>query len=481
MLFQLAGNVRSTQEPRLYNQQPAHGKRACNGWSPSCPPAARARITCERTGLVTGMMASFNFLLDRKDRLIQTLISAIDDADEQHRRAFQAHTETLSNFLYIGTQRLDKLQVEYDYQKNVLLENWDKEDCDISDKQERAEFKLRLITYIQNRDFKSYKHEMGQKRATEKNDSRLEHEEEMRSLCRPKQLEIEIYWAKLKEVYNSYLEQHNPIMGHYQTLREKDDFYTKDIARNDMQIQRAMDTLLTLQREWMRTTNTITNKLTKMSNHKDELTKRYWFLKKESKTQRSSGDSQLTVMVNASQDAIKRLEDVKEKIDKIMHMAEICRKYEHFTDEAFLKDTDTDGAPTDFENLDGTMINVCKEYSKMDKFLLKANRVKVQTICLKAEKAKLAKENVQLKLYIKRYLTELALRGGKDRPQSMKIQSELQKIDANGKVINRPVTCIEGVLSNAVQHEKRMKFLEKKNREIGDVRAYPRVQCWMTS
>ena len=70
----------------------------------------------------------------------------------------------------------------------------------------------------------------------------------------------------------------------------------------------------------------------------------------------------------------------------------------------------------------------------MDKFLLKVNRVKVQTMCLKAERAKLAKENIQLKQYIKRYLTELALKGNKERPMSMKNQNEL-KIEVNGKLM----------------------------------------------
>jgi hypothetical protein len=70
-----------------------------------------------------------------------------------------------------------------------------------------------------------------------------QHEEDMRSFSRPKQLQIETYWTNLRDVYSFYLEQHNPIMGHYQSLREKDDFYTKDIARNDVLIQRASVTL----------------------------------------------------------------------------------------------------------------------------------------------------------------------------------------------------------------------------------------------
>ncbi|KAL0838642.1 hypothetical protein ABMA28_016722 [Loxostege sticticalis] len=437
------------------------------------------KIKCKQMALdIQGMITSFNFLMERKDRLIQSLVTSIEDSDDQHRRAFQAHTENISYFLGIGTQRLDKLQAEYDYQKNILLENWDREEFDIGDTQERAEFKLKLITYIQNRDFNAYKAEMELKRATAKNDARLEHEEQLRELCRPKQLEIEAYWSKLREVYNSFLAQHKPMLAHYHSLREKDDFYRQDIARNDAHIQQATDLLMNLQREWIKTTNMISHKLAKMANHKEELSRRYWQMKKESKTHRSKGDSQMTVMVNASQDAIKRLEDFQEKLNKIMQLEEICRKYEHEDDEGFLKDLDDGGEPEDFENLDGAMINECKEYSKMGKFLLKVNRVRVQTMCLRAEKAKLGKENVQLKLYIKRYLTDLALKGGKDRPVSVKI-SALQKVDPNGKILNRPVTCIEGALSNAVQHEKRMKILEKRNREIGDIRSYPRVQCWM--
>ncbi|XP_059052064.1 dynein regulatory complex subunit 2 [Achroia grisella] len=437
-------------------------------------------IKCKQMSLeIQGMVTSFNFMIDRKDRLIKSLMAAIEDSDEQHRRAFQAHTETLSYFLGVGSQRLDKLQTEYDFQKNTLLENWDKEELDITDGQDRSELKLKLIIYIQNREFQAYKNEKELQSATAKNDSRLEHAEDMHILCRPKRLEIETYWSKLRDVYNTYLEHHNPIMGHYQTLREKDDFYKRDIARNDLKIQQSTEILLNLQKEWVRTTNTMAQKLKKMMSHKEELSRRYWQMKRDSKIDKCKGNEQLSIMVNASQDAIKQLEQIKSKLIKIQQMAEICKKYEHSDDNVFIAETEGNGAPVDFENLDRAMINECKEYSKLDKFMLKMNRVKVQTMCLKAEKVKLAKENVQLKSYIKRYLTELALKEGKDRPHSVKLQSEMQKINPTRKALNRPVTCIEGALSNAVMHDKRMKTFEKRRKEIGGIRAYPRVQCWM--
>uniref|UniRef100_A0A2H1V0G5 Dynein regulatory complex subunit 2 n=1 Tax=Spodoptera frugiperda TaxID=7108 RepID=A0A2H1V0G5_SPOFR len=434
------------------------------------------KIKCKQMAMdIQNMLASFNFLVERKDRLIKTLVRATDDSDEQHRRAFQAHTENVSYFLNIGTQRLDKLQAEYEHQKNDLLENWDKEEMEIIDYQDRAEFKLKLIMYIQDRDFQMMRKSIETQRATEKNDARLEHEEELRSFCAPKQLAIEMYWGKLREVYNSYQEEHNPIMSHYHSLREKDDFYQREIARNDFQIQLASETLTNLQHEWQKTTSTMTEKLTRMANRKEELARKYLQMKRDSKLESSKGNQQLDVMVNASQDAIKHLEDLYEKLNKVIQLSEICSKYEHEGDE-LTKDVEYDMDSVDFEHLDKDMIDECKEYRKMDKFLLKVNRAKVQTICLRTEKAKLMRENVQLKNYIKRYLTDLALKG-KDRPLSMKIRTDAPKIDIKA---NRPVTCIEGALSNAVQHEVRMRNVARRNKD-NDIRAYPRVQCWIQS
>ncbi|KOB79015.1 Coiled-coil domain-containing protein [Operophtera brumata] len=340
---------------------------------------------------IKGMMGSFNFMVDRKNRLLASLMRALEASDEQHRRAFQAHTECVHYFLNIGSQRLDKLQTEYDFQKNSLLETWDRDEMELTDGQHTAEFNLLLM-------------------------------------------HLEWYCTQLRSVYASHLEQHRPIMAHYSSLREKDEFYQRDIARNDAMIQNATENLVNLEREWLKMTSSMHSKLTRMSNHKEGLSKNYWQMKRDAKLVRGTANKRLGIMVNASQDAI-----------SVMQLAGICTNYEHEADEAFLKDIEHDSGPVDFENLDDAMINECKEYSKMDKFMLKVNHVRVQTMCLRAEKAKLAKENVQLKHYIKRYLTELALKS--KRPQSVQLQ-EMQKIDVNGKLLYE---CVNGPYIPAYQ------------------------------
>lgn len=67
------------------------------------------------------MLTSFNFLLERKNRLITTLMRATEDSDEQHRRAFQAHTENVSYFL--------SKHIEEDLVLKLVLIDTTKIDC----------------------------------------------------------------------------------------------------------------------------------------------------------------------------------------------------------------------------------------------------------------------------------------------------------------------------------------------------------------
>ncbi|KAG7308456.1 hypothetical protein JYU34_005663 [Plutella xylostella] len=439
------------------------------------------KIKCKQMAReIEGMMSTFNYLMERKQRLITALMSSLGDSDDQHRRAFQAHTETISDFLGIGSQRLDKLHEEYERQKNILLESWDHQEMDLNDHQHEAEFKLKLITYVQDRDFQQYRRTTDQERATDKNDARIEHEEQMRRLLAPAEQLIEACWSRLRGVYSGFLQQHQPVAAHYQLLVEKDDFYQRDIARNERQIQRATKLLLTLQKQYHRTVTASSVKLQRLVARKEELSRRYWQLKRDCKSAGSRGDNRLVVLVEASQGVVERMEGLKKKLEKIQQLAEICSKFEKEEDREVMGQSDDDnGGVVLYDHLDDAMAKECTEYSKMDKFMLKMNHVKVQALCLKAEKTKLSKENIQLKHYIKKYLTELALKNEKDRPSTVKVQSGINK--AEMPKILRPVTCIEGAVCNAVMHEKRMKILEKKNLEFGGIRAYPRMQNWMHS
>lgn len=106
-------------------------------------------------------------------------------------------------------------------------------------------------------------------------------------------------------------------------------------------------------------------------------------------------------------------------------------------------------------------------YEKLDMFWMRFNRTRIDCVCLKEEKLSLQKQNKELKMKLKHYLVTVNMTNGQpaqrnerfaNRPNSMKIERvEHIAITAKNQLIKkskndrRPVTCIEGNLSNAVR------------------------------
>lgn len=101
-------------------------------------------------------------------------------------------------------------------------------------------------------------------------------------------------------------------------------------------------------------------------------------------------------------------------------------------------------------------------------FWMRFNRARIDCACLREEKAAIAKQNKELKEKLKKYLVTVNMTCGNpvheldnkflNRPKSMKIERiEHIRITSKNELVKkterrRPVTCIEGNLSNAVRH-----------------------------
>lgn len=113
-------------------------------------------------------------------------------------------------------------------------------------------------------------------------------------------------------------------------------------------------------------------------------------------------------------------------------------------------------------------------YDIIDNFWMRHNRSKIDCVCLQEEKNLLKARNKNLKVQLKHYLISLNMSNGQaatqsrnderftNRPSSMKIErivhislSAKSQLHLKKKVQQRPLTCIEGSLSNAVRYQAR--------------------------
>lgn len=150
--------------------------------------------------------------------------------------------------------------------------------------------------------------------------------------------------------------------------------------------------------------------------------------------------------------------------ENIVQIAAICRKLETEREKIIpfgkkkklfdKSDSDLRKPPEDFKE------NTMSILADMENFWIRYNNARLDCACLAEEKANLKEENRDLKEKLKMYLTNVTIADGsggnvrdKLRPSSMKVERmihvDLSSFHRDRKP--RPVTCIEGNLSNAVR------------------------------
>lgn len=114
------------------------------------------------------------------------------------------------------------------------------------------------------------------------------------------------------------------------------------------------------------------------------------------------------------------------------------------------------------------MKNVIDLYEKLEIFWMRFNRTRIDCVCLREEKIAIQRQNKELKNKLKNYLVTVNMTCGHpvhhlddkfaNRPKSMKVEriehiaiSAKNELIKKTKIERRPVTCIEGNLSNAVR------------------------------
>lgn len=287
---------------------------------------------------------------------------------------------------------------------------------------------------------------------------------------------MESLWREFQIVLNNYTSYTKEFYDDYVDLRRKDDIETKLNQKHYKEISRCMEIIADYRLDIDSKVSNFNLTKTHLQRVKGELQERYSQLKLKLANARATDKQNIHHLVSCCTKARKVLENLQEKGAAVEQLAVICRKYES-DNQRYPLTARSEGATlpsvpvvTDFKMM------TYKNFSKMDHFWEKYNRVRLDCACLMEEKSFLQSENNRLKIRMKRYLLDLTMMGNPtssgsrtqqlgQRPKSMTIEKveciELsrQPTSKPSKRIQsstsyRPVTCIEGNLSVAIRSQR---------------------------
>ncbi|KAL9702788.1 hypothetical protein quinque_006306 [Culex quinquefasciatus] len=306
-------------------------------------------------------------------------------------------------------------------------------------------------------------------------------------ITKERERHMEKLWKEFQKVLNTYLRNTEEYRNEYSKLRDQDSNDTRHIQNHYVEVARLSDLIANLRLKLTTIRDEHEFNVKQLQKSKMELQERVRNVKQEMEIGLKMDEEKLKQLAVCSNGALKYLQNLLKRGNAILQIATFCKKFETENEsllpfvhsavkrQMFEVDEDELKEPsTEFDVFKKETFGIAK---KFENFWMRFNKARIDCACLQEEKQQLLEENERLKSQLKEYLITVNISNGgslesnetllAQRPSSMKVE-KVMHIDLKLKAVRfskngqrRPVTCIEGNLSNAIRNDK---LLEIKNK-----------------
>ncbi|XP_041784368.1 dynein regulatory complex subunit 2 [Anopheles merus] len=443
--------------------------------------------------------------IENKNAVIKRLLCDLDESEDLYSTMLHAHMERVEKIIRIHNDRVNFLTELYELDKKEIIDNYQRE----MELYKQKKFELQ-------KDLECVFYGLAEKARTDRLRNEEEHmlkKDELKNsmilklemITKEREREMERLWKEFQRVLNVYLRNTEEYRNEYNTLRDQDSSDTKNIQDHYAEVARLSDQIADLRLKLATLKEEHDFNMKQMQKSKAELQSRVQNLKQEMELGTRLDREQLKTLAVYSNDAIKHLQAMLKKVKSIYQIASFCKKYETESEDLlpFVRrannETGQSEQPAAGERalvpaatLDPTMESFKREVfdtaELFESFWMRFNKARIDVACLREEKQQLIDRNEQLKAHLKDYLITVNMNSGgpvesnadllAKRPTSMRIE-KLVRVDeevivpegtrkavrfrTSGQQQRRPVTCIEGNLSNAIRNERLLEVRAKSS------------------
>ncbi|XP_071166251.1 dynein regulatory complex subunit 2-like [Mytilus edulis] len=359
---------------------------------------------------------TFERIVDRKDATIKSLAKDLQEAEEQYAMALRSHLQAVDSLFDIQDERLDKLQMDYEEELAIIQEEFDSE---------------RALMLEQNgiemNDIADIMFAMDQNFQDRENDARADYE----SLCdeiKNKDMEekhgirmtlldkIDSLWKQFDQALKAYLSSTQSRKNEFEDYKRRDDHAAQEIDSQMRRINKLWDNISQLKSKMAANAKECEERNKQLKEEREKMLAHFQDLKAQMNRLRERERDKLTKMTLESNGAMKELKRQNEKVTVILKLAEMCRKLETEEEKVLpfyassltqeeQEDVQTAMLEPGYEPLAQTM----HEYSSLENFWKRFNKVFLDKLALDKEKMGLVQENQQLRTLLKQYLDGISV------------------------------------------------------------------------
>jgi sulfur relay (sulfurtransferase) DsrC/TusE family protein len=355
--------------------------------------------------------------VDRKDAILQMLDRDLDEAEEQHQVAVRSHLLNTDKLLEVQQSRLLALEDDFKREVATLMEEFRIEKEHIQEKHALEKRELTIIVEQVEKDEKNREqaditdHQSQFEMIRNRN---IEEDHQMKSNLEEK---IEDTRAKCKEKLQLYQNSTESFTADYKQFLQRDANLSKQVERKLRQVERMTASIAHWKLKISQNRSECEERNAQLRTEKDHIAKHFQELKAKMNHFRSEEKKRLADLTQNARNCTQSLNDQLGMAERIIKTAELCRKFETEREKVLpfylSRDlmTEFEEGELDFgdedlkEEIRKELTDVgIDEWTYLDNFFKRFNKVKLDHLAIEQEGKRLNKENVQLRSILKQFL-----------------------------------------------------------------------------
>lgn len=371
---------------------------------------------------------TFERVIDRKDAVIKSLSKDIAEAEEQYAMALRSHLQNVDYLMELQGARLEALTREYSEELEIVCEEFDLERAMLIEQHNTEMNDIADILFAMDQDFQERENEAKSEFQSMRDEIKNKNLEEKHALRVQLELKVDDLWQQFKQALQNYNETTEEKKSVFESLKIKDEKSAKEIELQMRKLQRIGEQIAQLKSKMSANAKECEerNKLLKEESFDDEsvitkqdrekMQRHFHELKWEMNQVRDKERDKLTKLTLESNAAIKEVKRQKEKGELILRLSEMCRKMETeeekvlpFYASSLTKEEQEDVEAAVVEAPSQPLAEAMHEYSALENFWKRYNKVLLDKLALDKEKQTMSQENHQLRTLLKQYLDGISV------------------------------------------------------------------------
>lgn len=359
---------------------------------------------------------TFERVVDCKDGVIKSLAKDLEEAEEQHAHALRSHLHNVDQLLSLQRSRLQLLEKSYNTELDALTKEFESERKAILDQHDKEIHYLQDVYMAMEQNYLDSEYENKLEFQSMWDDLKNKNLEEKHFLRLRLENVVEDLWRRFQEALKHYTEATEDRKVAFETLRAKDEKSSKEIEAQMKKIQKLRDSIFMLKGKTLVQSRESEEQNHLIRNDKQVILAQLHKLKAQKTQARARAKENLVKLTLESNAALQALRKTVDKGEKILKLAEICRKFET-EEEKVLPFYASTLSPEEQEKIETLhreeltegLAKVIGDFAGMQNFWKRFNKVYLEQLSLQCRHGQLSGLNRQLRELLKQYLDGISV------------------------------------------------------------------------